>query len=42
MKTSQNIKKYLEKYAEKEVLSFDDFNYSFSNVVIIPAHDESF
>lgn len=43
-KTNQNIaiKKYLEKYAEKEVFYFDDFNFTFSNVVTIPAFDENF
>lgn len=42
MRISQNIKKYLEKYAEKEVSSFDNFDYRFSNVVTIPAFDENF
>lgn len=36
------IEKYLCKYAEPEVLSIDDFNHTYMNVLTIPAFDETF
>lgn len=35
-----NTEKYLSKYAEKEILCFDNFNFEFSNVITIPALNE--